>query len=50
VTQEGKTFHAKSQASLKIKIPAALKKHKVPPTYSRADDSARSLNGHRDDE
>jgi hypothetical protein len=25
-------------------------KHKVPPSYSRADDYARSLNGRRDDE
>ncbi len=27
-----------------------LIKHKVPPSYSRAEDSARSLNGRRDDE
>jgi hypothetical protein len=25
-------------------------KHKVPPAYSRADENARSLDGHRDDE
>ena len=27
-----------------------IRKHKVPPTYSRAEESARSLYGRRDDE
>ncbi len=29
---------------------SSLNKHKVPPSYSRADDCARSLNGRQDDE
>jgi hypothetical protein len=30
--------------------PLSTSKHKVPPSYSRAEDSARSLNGRRDDD
>jgi hypothetical protein len=30
--------------------PLFAKQHKVPPSYSRAEESARSLNGRRDDE